>query len=63
MRIVDIARSGLPSTVMCVEVKGKIDHRIRDTRRISTDETASEMSVSHGFIYNTTHNDPAYRGV
>jgi hypothetical protein len=42
------AGCGRPSTVTCVEVKHQIDRRIRDNRRISTDKTISEMSISHG---------------
>jgi hypothetical protein len=40
--------SGRLSTVSCVQVKEQLERRIRDNRKISTDETVSEMSVSHG---------------
>jgi hypothetical protein len=36
-----------PSTVTCVQVKGTKDQRIRYNRRISIDETASEMNINH----------------
>jgi len=38
-------RSGCPSTVTCAEFKGQLDHHIRDNRGISSDETASEISI------------------
>jgi hypothetical protein len=38
-------RSGWPSTVICFEVKEQIDQSIRDNRRISIYDSASEMSV------------------
>jgi hypothetical protein len=45
---VDVACSGRSSTVICVEVKEQIYQRIRDNRRLSTDETVSEMSIILG---------------
>jgi hypothetical protein len=36
-----------PSSVTCVEVTEQRDQRIWDNRRISIDETGSEMSISH----------------
>jgi hypothetical protein len=46
--IIDDSRSGWSSTVTYDEVKLHIDQRVRDNRRIRTDETASKMSNSHG---------------
>jgi hypothetical protein len=40
-------RSGRPQAAICIEIKEQIDHLIRDNHRISIDETASEMSISH----------------
>lgn len=40
-------RSGRPSTVTCVQIKEPIDQCNRDNR-ISTDEGAPEMGISHG---------------
>jgi hypothetical protein len=42
------ASSGRLSTATCVEVKEQNDYRVRDNRRISVDETASDMSTTHG---------------
>lgn len=41
-----------PSTITRVEVIEQIDQHIQDNQRIRTDETASEISISHGFAYN-----------
>jgi hypothetical protein len=47
------ARSGRPSTEVCVEVKEPIDQRIRYNKSIYTDETAYQLS-------NTL--DPSFEG-
>lgn len=45
--VADEHLSGLPSAVTCVEVK-QMDQRIRENRkRISTDDTESDMNISH----------------
>jgi hypothetical protein len=36
-----------PRTVICVEGKELIDMNIRDNRRMGTEETAFQMSISH----------------
>jgi hypothetical protein len=41
-------RSGRPSTVTCITIKEQIVQRIRDNRRISTDETALETDIVYG---------------
>lgn len=41
-------RSGGPSTATCEEVKEQLHYRIRDNRRINTDETTFEMRMCHG---------------
>jgi D-Tyr-tRNAtyr deacylase len=46
--LMDGTRSGRASTVMFLEVKEKIDQRVRDNLTITTDVFASEMSVSYG---------------
>jgi hypothetical protein len=44
--VCDNARSVRTSTVTCTEVKEQIDQSIRDNRRMNTDETSCEMSIS-----------------
>jgi hypothetical protein len=39
---------GTPSTVAHIKIKEHTDQRIRDNPRMSTDESVSEMSISHG---------------
>jgi len=46
MNIENAAHSGRMSTLTCAEVKEQIDQRIRDNRRISTDEAASGVSTT-----------------
>jgi hypothetical protein len=41
-------RFGLLSTATFVKAEKQSDQHIRDNRRISTDETVSETSISHG---------------
>jgi hypothetical protein len=43
----DDARSGRPLAITCVEVKERIDKRIRENRRITDYEIMCEMSISH----------------
>jgi hypothetical protein len=44
----DDARSGQLFVITYVEVMEEIYQRIRDHRRISSDETASEINICHG---------------
>jgi hypothetical protein len=39
------AQSSMPSHVTYVEIKEQVDKRIRDNRRINTDEAASGLST------------------
>jgi hypothetical protein len=46
--IVDGERFGPLSTAVRVAFKERTDERIRDNRRISIEDTAFEVSISHG---------------
>jgi hypothetical protein len=55
-----MARSEGPSTETCIEVKEQIEQRIRDNRKISSEQTAYEMSISYGKKWHKNAlNDPS----
>jgi hypothetical protein len=44
------SKDGRMLTVICVEGKELIDMHVRDNRRMGTEETAFQMSISHARI-------------
>ena len=59
----DEHRSGRPVSVATERVKQQIEQRIRDYRRVTTDEIAVQFNMSHGSAYNIVHDDLGYRKV
>jgi len=56
-------RSGRPVSVATETVKQQIEQRIRDYRRVTIDEIAVELNMSHGSAYSIVHDDLGYRRV
>jgi len=55
------ARSGLLPAITCVKVVKHTDQRTRDNRRISNDETISEMSMTKQTVYVRLKAQPSTR--
>jgi hypothetical protein len=49
--------------VSVATVKQQIEQRIRDYRRVTIDEIAVKLNMSHGYAYNIIHDDLGYRKV
>jgi hypothetical protein len=59
----DEHRSGRPVSVATETVKQQIEQRIYDYRRVTIDEIAVELNMSHGSVYSIDHDDLRYRRV
>jgi hypothetical protein len=55
--------SGRPVAVATETVKQQIQQRICDYRRVTIDETAMELNMSHGSTYNIVHDNLGYTEV
>jgi len=57
----DEHQSGRSVSVASETVKQHVEQQIRDYRRVTVDEIAAELNMSHGSAYNIVHNDLGYR--